>query len=110
MEWRVRAHEDRSRIFDYIAEDNPEAALELDDEIEAKTDALPEHPDSIASAAYAALAKWCWLPITYWCIEFSSDRLSSKSYASLAPGRTTDGGRKRYGVLSAFADIEVAVV
>jgi addiction module RelE/StbE family toxin len=45
VEWRVRAHEDRSRIFDYIAEDNPEAALELDDEIEAKTDALPEHPE-----------------------------------------------------------------
>jgi addiction module RelE/StbE family toxin len=45
VEWRVRAHEDRGRIFDYIAEDNPEAALELDDEIEAKTDALPEHPE-----------------------------------------------------------------
>jgi addiction module RelE/StbE family toxin len=45
VEWRVRAHEDRSRIFDYIAEDNPEAALKLDDEIEAKTDALPEHPE-----------------------------------------------------------------
>ncbi|MEZ2354616.1 type II toxin-antitoxin system RelE/ParE family toxin [Caballeronia sp. RCC_10] len=45
VEWRARAHEDRSKIFDYIAEDNPTAALELDDEIDAKTDALPEHPE-----------------------------------------------------------------
>jgi addiction module RelE/StbE family toxin len=45
VEWRARAHEDRSRIFDYIAADNPTAALELDDEIEKKTDALPEHPE-----------------------------------------------------------------
>lgn len=45
VEWRARAHEDRSKIFDYIAEDNPTAALELDDEIEKKTDALREHPE-----------------------------------------------------------------
>jgi plasmid stabilization system protein ParE len=29
VEWRARAHEDRSKIFDYIAEDNPTAALDL---------------------------------------------------------------------------------
>jgi addiction module RelE/StbE family toxin len=45
VEWRARAHEDRSKHFDYIAEDNPTAALEFDDEIEAKTDALPDHPE-----------------------------------------------------------------
>jgi addiction module RelE/StbE family toxin len=45
VEWRARAREDRSKHFDYIAEDNPAAALEFDDEIEAKTDALPEHPE-----------------------------------------------------------------
>lgn len=45
MEWRARAHEDRSNLFDYIAEDNPTAALQLDDEIEKKTDALPLHPE-----------------------------------------------------------------
>jgi toxin ParE1/3/4 len=45
VEWRARAHEDRSNIFGYIAEVNPTAALELDDEIEKKTDALPEHPE-----------------------------------------------------------------
>ncbi|CAL8480840.1 type II toxin-antitoxin system RelE/ParE family toxin [Caballeronia sp. S22] len=45
VEWRARAHEDRNKIFDYIAEDNLTAALELDDEIEQKTDALPEHPE-----------------------------------------------------------------
>lgn len=45
VEWRAKAHEDRNHIFDYIAEDNPTAALELDDEIEQKTGALPEHPE-----------------------------------------------------------------
>ncbi|GJH30915.1 type II toxin-antitoxin system RelE/ParE family toxin [Caballeronia novacaledonica] len=45
VEWRARARADRIKLFDYIAEDNPTAALELDDEIEAKTDALPEHPE-----------------------------------------------------------------
>ncbi|MFP4896726.1 type II toxin-antitoxin system RelE/ParE family toxin [Paraburkholderia sp. EG304] len=29
VEWRPRAREDRSRLFDYIAQDNPTAALEL---------------------------------------------------------------------------------
>ena len=39
----ARAQEDRSKLFDYIAEDNPTAtaALELDDEIATPTDALP---------------------------------------------------------------------
>ena len=45
VEWRARAHEDRSKLFDYVAEDDPTAALKLDDEIEKKTDALPEHPE-----------------------------------------------------------------
>ncbi len=45
VEWRPKASDDRNRIFDYIAEDNPSAALELDDRIEQQTDALPEHPE-----------------------------------------------------------------
>jgi len=35
---------DRAGIMDYIAQDNPAAALELDLEFEAKADALPKHP------------------------------------------------------------------
>lgn len=42
--WRPMACEDRAAIMDYIALDNPGAALELDDEIEAKTNALVSHP------------------------------------------------------------------
>ena len=42
--WRPMAVEDRVAIMDYIAQDNPGAALELDEEIEAKTDALVSHP------------------------------------------------------------------
>jgi toxin ParE1/3/4 len=44
VEWRARALEDRIRLFEYIAEDNPGAALELDDLIAAKTDGLPQRP------------------------------------------------------------------
>ena len=43
VEWRAQAREDRSQIFDYIAQDNPTAALELDDRIAQQTDALPRH-------------------------------------------------------------------
>lgn len=42
--WRPMAVEDRASIMDYIAQDNPGAALERDEEIEAKTDALVSHP------------------------------------------------------------------
>ncbi|MEM5372615.1 type II toxin-antitoxin system RelE/ParE family toxin [Paraburkholderia azotifigens] len=45
VEWRPKACEDRSRLFDYIAQDNPTAALELDDRIERQTDALPARPE-----------------------------------------------------------------
>ena len=42
--WRPMAYEDRVSIMDYIAQDNPSAALELDEEIEAKTNALVSQP------------------------------------------------------------------
>lgn len=42
--WRPAAREDRAAIMDYIAEDNPTAALELDELIGEKTDALADHP------------------------------------------------------------------
>ncbi|KGC62075.1 type II toxin-antitoxin system RelE/ParE family toxin [Burkholderia pseudomallei] len=45
VEWRALAREDRSNLFDFIAADNPTAALELDDRIERLTDTLLEHPE-----------------------------------------------------------------
>ncbi|WP_162878216.1 type II toxin-antitoxin system RelE/ParE family toxin [Trinickia diaoshuihuensis] len=45
IEWRPKAFEDRNKIFDYIAQDNADAALELDDLIEERTQALPSHPE-----------------------------------------------------------------
>jgi toxin ParE1/3/4 len=45
VEWRAMAREARISLFDYIAEDNPNAALDLDDKIARLTDALPEHPE-----------------------------------------------------------------
>jgi toxin ParE1/3/4 len=44
VDGRAGAREDRITLFEYIAEDNPSAALELDDQIAAKTDALPQRP------------------------------------------------------------------
>lgn len=45
VEWSPQASEDRDRIFDYIATDNPVAAIELDDKIGELTSALPQHPE-----------------------------------------------------------------
>lgn len=42
--WRPAAVEDRAAIMDYIAEDNPGAALDLDESIEGKASALIDHP------------------------------------------------------------------
>ena len=43
FEWRPQASADLLDIVAYIADDNPDAAQVLKNEIEAKTAALPEH-------------------------------------------------------------------
>ena len=42
--WRPLAEQDREAIMDYIAQDNPLAAADLDDEIETKVSALSQNP------------------------------------------------------------------
>lgn len=44
LKWRQQAIDDLLGIVGYIAEDNPNAAQELKDEIEAKVAKLPDHP------------------------------------------------------------------
>jgi toxin ParE1/3/4 len=44
LEWRQQAIDDLVEIVEYIAEDNPDAAQALKDEIEEKTAKLPDHP------------------------------------------------------------------
>jgi addiction module RelE/StbE family toxin len=44
LEWRSQARTDLLGIVAYIAQDNPDAAQALKDEIEAKTALLPTHP------------------------------------------------------------------
>lgn len=44
VEWRSQARADLLEIIDYISDDNPAAAQELKDDIEAKTSRLAEHP------------------------------------------------------------------
>ena len=42
--WRPLALEDREAILEHIAQDNPVAACEIDDEIEAKAEQARLHP------------------------------------------------------------------
>ncbi|WP_073104963.1 type II toxin-antitoxin system RelE/ParE family toxin [Pollutimonas bauzanensis] len=42
--WRPEAIAERVAIMDYIAQDSPLAAIDLDEEIEVKADALLKHP------------------------------------------------------------------
>jgi toxin ParE1/3/4 len=44
LEWRPQARADLMEIIAYIADDNPDAAQALKDEIEANLAKLPEHP------------------------------------------------------------------
>jgi addiction module RelE/StbE family toxin len=44
LEWRQQAIDDLVEIVEYIAEDNPDAAQALKDEIEEKAAKLPDHP------------------------------------------------------------------
>ncbi len=44
LEWRQAARDDLRSIIDYIASENPAAALALWEEIEAKVSRLPEAP------------------------------------------------------------------
>jgi addiction module RelE/StbE family toxin len=44
VEWRQTARADLLTIVDYISDDNPDAAQQLKDDIEAKVAKLAEHP------------------------------------------------------------------
>lgn len=44
LAWKPLALVDRERIMEYIAADNPVAAIELDLAFESHADALPLHP------------------------------------------------------------------
>lgn len=44
LKWKVAAISDLLAIIEYIADDNPDAAQALKDEIETKAQRLPEHP------------------------------------------------------------------
>jgi toxin ParE1/3/4 len=44
VEWRRTARADLLTILDYISDDNPDAAQQLKDDIEAKVAKLAEHP------------------------------------------------------------------
>ena len=43
--WKKQARNDLLKIVEYIAEDNPDAAEKLADDIEAKAEKLRKHPN-----------------------------------------------------------------
>lgn len=45
IEWSLFAIEDRDTIFDYIEQDNPHAAISLDEHIEEQTKKLLQFPE-----------------------------------------------------------------
>jgi addiction module RelE/StbE family toxin len=51
LEWRQQALDDLAEIVGFIADDNPDAAQELKDEIEAKAAKLPDHPKLYKSSS-----------------------------------------------------------
>lgn len=51
LEWRAQARADLLEIVAYIADDNPDAAQDLKDEIEVKADKLPDHPGLYKASA-----------------------------------------------------------
>lgn len=53
LEWSEEARADLLAIVDYISDDNPQAAQDLKDEIEAKVNALPAHPKKYAQSRRA---------------------------------------------------------
>lgn len=44
LEWKPASFSDRERIMDFIAQDNPQAALDLDAMFEKKADAITDNP------------------------------------------------------------------
>ena len=54
IEWSEEARADLLAIVDYISNDNPRAAQDLKDEIEAEVNALPSHPKRHAQSRRAA--------------------------------------------------------
>ncbi|MFN2343967.1 MAG: type II toxin-antitoxin system RelE/ParE family toxin [Desulfonatronovibrio sp.] len=46
IEWSLFAVEDRTRIFDYIEQDNPMAAIAVDERIMEQTARLASFPES----------------------------------------------------------------
>lgn len=44
LEWKAPAVADLMAIFDYISDDNPDAALALMEEIQGKVAQIPAHP------------------------------------------------------------------
>lgn len=55
--WRPMAEADRENIFDYIAQNNPLAAIELDEEFKARAESAHATRNSTEPGVCAVLVK-----------------------------------------------------
>lgn len=64
LEWKATAIADLLAIIDYIADDNPDAAQALKDEIEDKVARLPAHPQMYRAGRVDGTRRWSYARTT----------------------------------------------
>lgn len=74
--WRPMALADRDAIMNYIAEDNPAAALALDDDFEAKAEQARQHPKRYKAGRVPGTRKIVVLPNYVMICRIKSDELT----------------------------------
>ncbi|KWE86575.1 addiction module antitoxin [Burkholderia ubonensis] len=62
LHWNPNACEDRAAIMDFIGQDNPVAALELDELIDEMTEALPAHAELYRPGRVQGTREWVIAP------------------------------------------------
>lgn len=74
LEWRPQAFDDRERIMDFIARDNPQAALDLGALFEEKTGALTGQPKLYRSGRMKGTKEAVVHPNLFWCTRYPATR------------------------------------
>ena len=78
IEWRAAARESLLEIVDYIADDDPGAALALLDDIEQKVAKIPENPFMHRPGRVPGPESLSCAPTTWWSIPVPKKTYSSR--------------------------------
>ncbi|WP_420808850.1 type II toxin-antitoxin system RelE/ParE family toxin [Cedecea colo] len=71
VRWTDEALQDRLAIWEYLAERNPIAAVELDERFDELAERLTEHPLLGAIGQIAGPVNWCHTSITGWSTSWT---------------------------------------